>query len=1031
MLSPMARILSAFFIVTLMMSAALIAGPRISAASTSTIVQGSVRYPNNSAASGIQVELHTGNASFSQNATTDANGNYTLSVDPSAINGLSLTLELNAPTGYRKPSNSPTNFTYATGDAVRTVDFTFLSASKQIDVTVTDTNGQEVSAQVTAQPINPNGNASQVQQDFQGTGTLDVTGGKWVVKADANLSDTDPSRYPWIAGTAKTVEFVDDDTAETQSVSFTVYPSEELVTVKMVDKDGQILTGNNSTADIAFEGSTALGEFSTTRKISTQDGIARVYLLPGIWHVKAFHPQLTEQSYDPEETTFVVPNEPGTYDWGTLTAITNSGSISGTLTNSSGNELENIRITASNLDTHDQFSDNTNNSGTFTINNASRGSYNITVSDTNYIPTQTGSGKINAEHASIADVALEADVVDLTISGTVEEGSSATSSFPGTLTTQIGDAQYSAPIQSDGTYTLKLSSALIPDSKSSLDLQMITLPGADAYAETQTVSLSKQTGTLNADIPLSTDEAIITGSLVDRDGEEVENEIFGNDAVVKAIDLETGSVETANVAADGSYTLEVGPGDWRVLPQITDPNATGFTSAGAGKMVSVEAGETTSSEDVPVFVPDATLQGTLTDPNGDPIPQAPVIITNLPALQAEAAAEGKDVSPNDIITVATYTDGNGEYAKDLPSGDYTVSFGTTPDQGGSVPAEKNEITIDNKDITVNAEFREASSNINGTVNSGLESATVTLYSENGGTKVIPVDSDGTFSDDMPEGDWKAVVSGVKNGKLWMGESDITVESSENEFNLKAEATDTVFPAVVTTTGDSSEPITISNTDGASVSLPAYSAAFSGDVTLELAPSPQVVFTDNGVQVGLSYDVNVVNSSGIHVTQLNTPATVSLPLTGELAQGFNEKELVAASYSPDTQSFLFDGMVADTDGEKMVIQTNHFSRFSVVTSAAAPNPVKYKTLSAKKITSASATLRWQKPTNSTVTKYAVQLRKKGVKKSSKWTKYNKVKTTQKTVNKLKPNITYQFRIQACNENGCSEFSRWKQFKTKSL
>jgi len=104
----------------------------------------------------------------------------------------------------------------------------------------------------------------------------------------------------------------------------------------------------------------------------------------------------------------------------------------------------------------------------------------------------------------------------------------------------------------------------------------------------------------------------------------------------------------------------------------------------------------------------------------------------------------------------------------------------------------------------------------------------------------------------------------------------------------------------------------------------------------------------------------------------------------------------------------------------------------------PSKVKEKKLKEKKIKSKTATLSWQEV--DTATSYDLQVRKckndsgkKCVKKNDfakkkNWKKFNDLTTTSKVVKKLKPDFYYQWRVRACNETGCGEYTDWNRFQT---
>ncbi|EKD79169.1 MAG: hypothetical protein ACD_41C00145G0003, partial [uncultured bacterium] len=436
-----------------------------------------------------------------------------------------------------------------------------------------------------------------------------------------------------------------------------------------------------------------------------------------------------------------------------------------------------------------------------------------------------------------------------------------------------------------------------------------------------------------------------------------------------------------------------------------------------------------SAKNIPVFQEEATITGTIADSAGNPVPEAPVVVTNLPALQA---AKG-EVNPEEIVSITTTASSEGEVSVDVPVGEYTLIFGTTPDISGQTAPETKIVTVTaNQDDSFTAAFQDNNNTtLEGSVSGKLDSATVTAYSADGGSETVDVNKNGAYSLELAPGEWDVVVSGVKNDELYVQQSEATVGQGENSKDFAPAATGIDFPAAMTISGSADEPISISNAEGATVNLPAYAAAFDGEVTVTLAPVVSFVNTGDMSQLGIAYDVRVVDDEGIPVTTLNKAATISLPLDEQLLGGVSETEVSASYYNEALGTNLFDGMASDIKDDTLVIQTQHLSRFSASTTGQvtfAPNPVLKKSLHAAQITSTSAKLSWKKPAGSVVTRYDLQIRKKGVSKMKQWTKYKVTKTT-KVVNKLKAGTNYQFRSRACNAAGCGDFSDWVAFKTK--
>lgn len=1001
-------------------------------AADTTIVSGSVTDQDSVAIANAQIECLVGN-STPVTATADSSGNYSCVADSSVltVGSTSIMVQPRAVEGYASPQQQ--QFTW--NGTVQTYNFQYTQANKIINVTVVDEDGVEVEGvQVTAQPINIEAgeNASQEQEDFQGgTGDLEVTGGDWIVKADANLSEQSPERYPWVSITQpQKVSFSDNTDAETAELVFVVANSSQKATITLTDKDGNTLN-DGFVADVYFEGfSGKYGTMVTNRKVNATTGSISVYLLPGVWKVSAYDSQLQDQSFDPAEVTFVLTDDGQDADWGTVAAVENTASLTGTLNIDGATADAPIELIATNVDTGYQVTGSSNTAGEFNFDKLPLGEYAVTVADGNYIPTQTVTADLTTADSAAADLEIKANEADMTVNGRLVDSNGAfLTNVPGTVVVENKNVEFSAPVDSDGRFEVAMSSAGLEGK--TLDLTFVAQPGAEVFAP-DTVSVEvEEDGMVSTELEMSSDEATISGNITNLSGGELTSENFGDQASVLALNVVSGATELAEVNSDGSYSLEVGPGNWTVIPQFDGTDAEVFAATGSSVTANVEAGDT-KTKDLEVMPLNSTVEITVTDPTGDPVPEAPVLFTNLPALQAEASAKNAAVDESAVVQITGTANAAGVVTETLPAGEYTAYFGTNPNVEAFAEPQAIEFTAtSDKTKELEAEYRNATATVSGDLGKNFDVASVTLSSPDGGTETLTVDGSGEFSGAVSPGEWDLLASGVKNGEVFVATETVTVEKGDNSVSPTLTGTDLDFPAAVTVTGAADEAIVVSNDAGASVSLPAYGASFDSDVTVTL--QPVITFGDTGdvSQVGLAYDVTIVDGEGLPVKALNSDATITLPIDEALAGNVGADEMTGTYYNPDLQSFLSDGVAATTNGSEMVIQTEHLSRFAVTTtgdiSASAPGKVKAKTLKAKKITAKTAVLSWKAPANSEVTKYVLQVRKHGAKKSQ-WMKYNKVTALKKKITKLKGETMYHYRVKACNTAGCSDYTTWKEFTT---
>lgn len=229
--------------------------------------------------------------------------------------------------------------------------------------------------------------------------------------------------------------------------------------------------------------------------------------------------------------------------------------------------------------------------------------------------------------------------------------------------------------------------------------------------------------------------------------------------------------------------------------------------------------------------------------------------------------------------------------------------------------------------------------------------------------------------------------------------------------------------------------TITLPDGVStLTIPANAIDDAGNVTLIIQTGTGYVVNDDNFPLTV-YEFTAIDSDGNEVTEFTSNLTLNLWYDENLLAeyGMTESDLVGSAY--DEVNKQWEAPVStslDTENNILTITLSHFSLYGGLgdrgLSSVSSVPNKPTTLKATKVKMKSAVLGWKKPSG-TVTKYKVQLRKQGIKNIAKWKKYNGVKKVKKTVKKLKADTKYQFRVKACNVDGCSGFTKWKAFRTK--
>jgi hypothetical protein len=109
-------------------------------------------------------------------------------------------------------------------------------------------------------------------------------------------------------------------------------------------------------------------------------------------------------------------------------------------------------------------------------------------------------------------------------------------------------------------------------------------------------------------------DALITGTIQTSDGQSVEG--------IPLVAWRAGAPGNLSTTSgpNGQYALAVSTGTWHVQPAPTADQP--YLYSGAGQDVTIEAGNTIGNVDFALAVADATINGTLVDPSGQPVQDA-------------------------------------------------------------------------------------------------------------------------------------------------------------------------------------------------------------------------------------------------------------------------------------------------------------------------------------------------------------------------------------------------------------------------
>ena len=890
------------------------------------VVQGQVTLPDGSPASGIQIELHVGDGTYSYTATSDTSGNYSFS---QTLIEASWGVEIHAdrtPDGYNTPG--PQGFTYHIGDAARTYNFQLIAAPKKISGQVKNTDGAPINgASVVMTPIDQvNTSQMSTHTDSDGNYSKYLRPGKWFITVQQDYSD---QTTRWIyEGVPAELPFDTTSADETATQNFTVTTATGNLKAILLNSDGSKLTTSYFTADIAIRRADGIG---TIRKVSTADSSLNIFLTPGIYTMAAYHPDLAGKSFDPAATTFVM-TENGSVDLGTIQASTDSAYLKGKVVDTQGRGINNVQVQAIRENGTARPTANSDQNGDFTL---------LVGAGTWTVGLNTGPGKSQYSQASIATATVangqtisglkvQLKIIDKNISGNIinAPGYIATD-FVGSVyvRTLNNSARVYAPVV-DGKFSLDYSSGDITGKQVIIGIQASPEANFAGGAEKK-ITISGNSATQN--LTLKPYDAVLSGSLKLADGTTVTNP--GSEIKVVALDAD-GNFNETTAGADGSYSLSLAAGTWLYDYEISAPDKTdGLLNRPAGQnSVTIKAGQAIS-RNLTVQKGTNTITGTVVDANGSVVKRALVTIDNRASLENNG-----NTNPNNIVSVTVETLETGVYTAKVPNGTYLITVGDMPDLGSQLPPDGKAVKVSSAtSVTVDLRFKNPNATLTGTVklnNKAEGGGNITAYSDDGAQATATVGTNGKYTLNLTSGEkWHVVATDISGKKLLSGDPvDVTPKSGANSSNITIKDAGITVPGPVSKSFDATDGSSVSLPDGTNVSVPPLALDTSGTVTLTVTPTIDIDPTTLDRPASLAYEVKATDSSGREKALLDRPATITLPYTDNNVadNGIREKGLATKFWDPQTQTWSTDGTtgLVNTKNNTATLTTTHLSKFSI-------------------------------------------------------------------------------------------------------
>ncbi len=456
------------------------------------------------------------------------------------------------------------------------------------------------------------------------------------------------------------------------------------------------------------------------------------------------------------------------------------------------------------------------------------------------------------------------------------------------------------------------------------------MPPGSIYLSSTEKDVTAQVGqTTVVTLTLSKKTAVIGGFLWDPRSSSVVSGVNGKVSAWNGADWAAGPINPGT----GAFKLDVAAGLWR-LNYTIDPQA-GYVKLAEARNLPVAAGQTVAVK-LPVAKSDASISGTVYDPDGQALSEAVVWV--------------KGIGPVvNNIWLQTTTDAQGGYRLDLPNGHYRLSAAYN-NPGWIAPKEMDVQVGPNEDLTgKNLSFSLPDLTISGTlVVSGTTAGgevIVWAWSDNGGfvkgrfpVSLTNSEASGAYILNINGNTIWHLGAAFKNGEsFWAGRAETVVGA----VNVTQDITLTgphSLPGPVVMTFDASQEQTIALADGTTIFIPAGALPAAGQVTLHIVPISTLPHQKHATVLRYGYAFLATDANGQPIEQhfnQDLAITFAYSLADLQAQRLSEQSIKPAYFSTTTNRWTFpESYVVDTTSKTVTMQIDHFTDFALTGSAGA-------------------------------------------------------------------------------------------------
>lgn len=925
-------------------------------------VSGTV-YAGTSVASNVYVYVHNSDWSISRYVYTDSNGQFSFSLGTSGTYKLEIG-SYNLPSGYYSPDATELTVTAGVAGSAQTINL--LSATKTISGSVTMkassvahvTAGTPVTdAYIYGYQTSGNYNYFSTSVDSSGNFSAPVIGGTWTIYI---YQQTWPSTWVY-TGDTSTVSFASNSTTETATVNFSVTPYDSHITGRVVYPDGTPVAENavylyayggpgNKVYSYAYTNSS--GEFDLKVTAGTFAMYAWFYGSSGSTGYSS--PQIPEQTVEAGATL----------DLGEIELSEKNSYIQGHVKIRDTQEAvadHYVYAYRANSSSWDYASGYTDSSGFYSLNVAA-GDWVVQTyagdltASTGQKVLYTGSGLsiTIADNETVAGQDFNFDLADSSLSFTVQDNDG------NTLSDQYGWVSVHDADDSDaygwynaGEYIERGTGTLDISANQEYEVTFYSYSAWNTTTEDTTYSFSHVTVSGQEADTVSADEGEILDVglvMVENDasisGEFLDSE--GNPKTVSAYVYASGeNNQWASTYVDNasSYSIKVAPGTWKLSYYVYGDWQTLQTD---DQKVEIEAGEEVTFN-FSVLKSNSVISGTVLDPNGDSV-TSPVFVKVSTVYGKDETATGETYG---LIEKTTYTDDEGNFSVEVPSGDYYVTA-ASPDYLAPQPIQ---VTADSKGSGKNTKlkFLRSQNTISGTVTDGVgltvnvqriqavgdpvAGAFVYSFCSGGSFSDAETDFTGAYSLDVPNNDNCFVGAIFQSGTTayYSEKTEVEVKKQPVSLDLSLDSS-LILPESQTVRFDPQEGTVVTMENGVTLEIPANAITADSsitEVTVVVTPRAKVIRQPGLEPLSIAYEFTASDQDGNPISQFASDVKITLPYDEEeVSDADTDEESLRVGYYEDAAGswqHVDGGVIKHKSDNKFEVSVDHFSIFGVLAS----------------------------------------------------------------------------------------------------